>query len=168
MKKLGLLLIGLILGLLISYFLFNQETETQMPTPPKGVITPADAQTLDQAFNSRHQLISDSIVNAPDNRSAWWSLADMRAYLDFAEAQAKNDLKYTMDGVRVYLGAYPATRENPAYTTVFLVPTGIENTSEGSLINMQPGTGGSGDIPGGSPLNMGNNGIPPNANYPNN
>ena len=90
----------------------------------------------------------------------------MRSYLDYAEAQAKNDLKYTMDGVRIYLGAYPGDGKNPAYTTMFLVPTGTSNTSEGSMINMQPEP--SGDIPGGSPLNIGTGGNPPEGNYPNN
>ena len=55
-----------------------------MAQPPRGVITPAEAKTLDQAFDSRHQLISNSIVKRPDNRSSWYSLQDMRDYLDYA------------------------------------------------------------------------------------
>jgi hypothetical protein len=48
---------------------------------------------------------------------------------------------------------------------MFLVPTGVENISQGNstLFNMLPPD--SGDIPGGG-LNSGNPGNPPPANYP--
>lgn len=167
MKKLILLLIGAIIGFAICYYYFNSQTQTEksMANPPKGVITPAEAKVLDAAFDSRHQLISDSIVRRPDNRSAWWSLQDMRDYLSYADQQAR-DLGYTMDGVRVYLGAHANEGKEVGYTTVFIAPTGSKNVSEGGMVNMAQG--GSGDIPGGSPLNDGSNGFPPNANYPNN
>jgi len=54
----------------------------------------------------------------------------MRDYLNYAENESK-DLGYTMDGVRVYLGAHATTKE-VGYTTIFLVPTGVENTSQAS------------------------------------
>jgi len=84
--------------------------------------------------------------------------------LNYAENESK-ELGYTMDGVRVYLGAYPTEKE-VGYTTMFLVPTGVKNISQGSstLFNMLPP--GSGDIPGGSPLNDGPGVNPPPANYP--
>jgi hypothetical protein len=69
-----------------------------------------------------------------------------------------------MDCVCIHLGAYPTTNE-VGYTTMFLVPTGVENTSQASstLFNMLPPD--SGDIPGGG-LNGGDPGMPPPANYP--
>ena len=78
----------------------------------------------------------------------------MRDFLTTAESQAK-DLGYTMDGVRLYLGAYPDDGSNVGYTTMFLIPTGTRNTSEGNVVNMnmQPGT--SNDIPGANGLNDG-------------
>jgi len=167
MKKFSLLILGILIGAFATYFLCPScsvdDTEVAI-VPPKGLITPKEAKTLDEAFNSRHILISDSIVKRPDNRSSWWSLKDMRDYLNYAENESK-DLGYTMDGVRVYLGAYPTTNE-VGYTTMFLVPTGVENTSQASstLFNMLPPD--SGDIPGGSGLNDGEPGIPPSSNYP--
>ncbi|MBT8267139.1 MAG: hypothetical protein KJO41_07515 [Bacteroidia bacterium] len=166
MKKLLLLLLGLALGIAICYLFINpKDTKEALAKPPAGVITPSEAKTLDAAFNSRHQLISDSIVKRPDNRSSWYSLQDMRDYLSYAEGQAR-DLGYTMDGVRIYLGAHANEGNQVGYTTMFLVPTGTKKVSEGGMItiNMQD----SGDIPGGSGFNNGGNGYPPNANYPNN
>ena len=162
MKKFGLLVLGIIVGAAAMYFYCCNETIEEY-LPPKGIITPAEAKVLDEAFNSRHQLISDSIVKRPDNRSSWYSLSDMRTYLDFAESEAK-DLGYTMDGVRVYLGAHPDKDDVVGYTTMFFIPTGTKSLSEGSMINLSLQK--SGDVIGGSGLNGGENGIPPGANYP--
>ncbi len=163
MKKIVLLLFGIAIGFGICYFYFNNETTTESMTKPKGVITPAEAKVLDQAFNSRHQLISDSIVKRPDNRSAWWSLADMRDYLNYAEAQTK-DLGYTMDGVRVYLGAHADVKGEVGYTTMFFAPTGYKSVAEGNMLGSS--LQGKGDISGGDGLNAGSDGNPPSANYP--
>lgn len=163
MKKLSVLLLGVAIGFAMCYFYFNQQNDLKtIVKPPKGLITVSQAKTLDQAFNNRHQLISDSIVKRPDNRSSWYSLRDMRAYLDYAEKQA-DTLKYTMDGIRVYLGAYPTAKE-VGYTTMFFVPTGIPNKSQGHMFNINFQK--SNDIPGGNGLNGGDSGYPPNANYP--
>ena len=174
MKKLGPVLLGIIIGVVASYFYFGK-TDVQPSgldaadiSAPKGLIKPNEAIALDKAFNSRHQLISDSIVKRPDNRSSWFSLEDVRNYLAYAENQTR-ELGYTMDGVRVYLGAYPNSGEEPGYTTMFMVPTGSKTpaTSDGSMLNFYVQDGG-GDIPGGDGLNKGGNGVPPNGNYPNN
>ena len=169
MKKLGLLILGLILGFCIAKFLFNDNTNIVKPMPikPPGVISPTQAKTLDTAFNARHQEIT-RFIGQQDNRSSWWSLKDMRDYLDYVEDEVKKQ-GYTMDGVRVYLGAYPldGANANEGLTTMFMVPTGKKSVAEGSMspVGMQPG---SGDIPTGSPLNNGVGGNPPQANYPNN
>ncbi|HLV39657.1 hypothetical protein [Xanthomarina sp.] len=176
MKKFSLLILGILIGGFATYFLVPNSGESQIQAPdasaksfmaqiaaPKGLITPDEAKALDGAFNDRHALISESIVKRPDNRSAWWSLEDMQNYLKYAENESK-ELGYTMDGVRVYLGAYPTEKE-VGYTTMFIVPTGHKNLSRGSsaFFNMAaPG----GDIPGGSGLNKGEPGMPPLANYP--
>ncbi|OUR91116.1 hypothetical protein A9Q87_11625 [Flavobacteriales bacterium 34_180_T64] len=165
MRKLIPLILGVAIGITISYFFINNfKTEETMATP-KGLITPAEAKALDKAFNSRHQLISDSIVKRPDNRSSWYSLEDMRAYLDLAEAEARA-AGYTMNGVRLYLGAHPDNGSTVGYTTMFLVPTGEKNTSEGNMVNMNIQLGKSNDIPGANGLNDGEDGDPPSANYP--
>ena len=166
MKKLLLLLVGFVLGALSVYlYCCSQDQEfVESPVPPKGVITPSQARDLDRAFDIRHKLISDSIVNRPDNRSSWFALKDVRAYLDYAEHYS-DSLGYKMDGVRVYLGAYPTVKDQAGYTTVFFVPTGSENTSEGSMLNYRFQSG-STDIEGAPGFNKGSDGEPPAANYP--
>jgi hypothetical protein len=69
-----------------------------------------------------------------------------------------------MDGLRVYLGAYPKVDGQEGLTTMFIVPTGKENKSKGSMFPIFQG--GSGDIKGADGLNLGTQGHPPGANYP--
>lgn len=168
MRRLIIFILGLLIGaLLMYYYAQQQEKERTMGMEvPKGVITADQAITLDRAFDTRHQLLSDSIVKREggDNRSAWYALSEVRQYLDYAEKQAEV-LGYNMDGVRIYLGAYPDTDEGVGYTTMFFVPTGKPNKAEAALFNFSlfdPGR----DIPGGPGLNHGNQGYPPGANYP--
>lgn len=166
MKKLVYLILGVLFGALLCYLYLNPNNMTETPEiiKPKGVITPKEAKALDAAFNSRHQLISDSIVKRPDNRSSWYSLDDMRNYLDYAENQAKT-LGYTMDGVRIYLGAHANEGDQVGYTTMFLIPTGTKNLEEGSSMPL-PAFKASSDISEGDGLNNGGDGEPPSANYP--
>lgn len=166
MKNLLVFLVGALLGAAIVYFVCCKPSTEEMVNQPKGLITPAEASTLDKAFDTRHQLISTSIVGRPDNRSSWYSLSDVRDYLTYAENQAK-DLGYTMNGIRVYLGAHADVGSEVGYTTMFLVPTGFSAKSEASMITLKnlkqlnnP------DIPGGYGLNGGDPGQPPSANYP--
>ena len=172
MKNLLSLILGLIIGALIMYFYCSKTKDTMSSiviTKPSGVISPKEAKTLDRAYTSRHKLISDSIVKRPDNRSSWWSLQDMQDYLKYAENQSK-ELGYTMDGVRVYLGAYPdETIDSTAtvgYTTMFIVPTSSEIEQESQRGGSAFRAGDGGDVPGGDPLNDGGDGYPPPANYP--
>lgn len=165
MKNLLLLIFGILIGAAAMYFYCCEDIEEGI-VAPAGIITPEEARTLDQAFNSRHQLISDSIVKRPDNRSSWYSLEDMRNYLDYAEKQTAG-MGYTMNGIRVYLGAYPDVKDQVGYTTIFFVPTGYQATSQGNMTFLNFSTqGGKGDIPGAPGFNDGDMGNPPSANYP--
>jgi hypothetical protein len=125
---------------------------------PKGIISPKEAKQLNDAFNTRCELISKDIVKRPDNRSSWWSLKDIRGYLDYAEKQAK-ELGHEMNGVRVYCGAHPTIDGQPGYSTAFIVPTA-------EILDGKDGSGKNGDIPNGDGLNEGSDGWPPNASYP--
>ncbi len=167
MKNLLLFVVGAIVGAAIVYFVCCKPLTEEMVDTPKGIITPEQATILDEAFNSRHQLISDSIVKRSDNRSSWYSLKDLRDYLTLAEKQASG-LGYTMNGVRIYLGAYPNIANEVGYTTMFFIPTGTQNTmAEGNMnpLHFAPPPNNP-DIPGGNGLNDGTPGIPPGANYP--
>ncbi len=167
MKNFFLLLLGVIIGAVTVYFFFCKADFVDAIVEPKGLITPAEARVLDKAFNSRHRLISDSIVRRPDNRSTWYSLDDMHNYLNYAENEAK-DLGYTMNGVRVYLGAYPDTTTENGYTTMFFIPTGTLMGEAKASMNPYnfASTSNYLDIPGGYGLNDGQQGNPPSANYP--
>jgi len=169
MKKLSLLILGIIIGAFATYYFCPScsiDAEAVVAEKsimkPTGVITPAQAKVLDTEFNSRHTLISDSIVLRSDNRSSWWSLDDMRNYLTYAENQTQG-LGYTMNGVRIYLGAHPTIKGTVGYTTMFLVPTGDKTVPGGGSGFMAAG---SKDILGGDGLNAGGPGDPPSANYP--
>ena len=88
------------------------------------------------------------------------SSKDIQNFIDHAEHES-GELGYTMDGLRVYLGAYPSTKEETGLTTMFIVPTGPKSTSKASSLNLflPPSDG---DIPA-PPLNEGqgnSNGYP--------
>jgi hypothetical protein len=170
MKKLGPIILGIIIGAVAMYFYFhnakNKEIMSEIAAP-SGIIKPEKITELTQAYNPRYDTINNSVfrgVKENDNRSSWYSLEDLRNFLTLAEEQAK-DLKYTMNGVRIYPGAHPAEGNVPGLTTFLFVPTGYENTSEGGMLNMsrQPVNN---DIPGINGLDNGEAGDPPGTNYP--
>lgn len=170
MKNFGLLVFGIILGAIAMYFYCCKDVGVTDPPEinvPKGLIKPNEASVLDLAYDLKHHIINDSLyrksTNGGDNRSSWWSIEDIQSYINYAENQA-GELGYTMDGLRVYLGAYPNTKGETGLTTMFIVPTGILNTSQGSMTPMFQGA--SGDIKGADGLNFGQSGTPPGSNYP--
>lgn len=173
MKKPVLLLLGIAIGVGVSYFYFNRQEATTTSeeatmaraiVKPKGVITPAQARALNDNWTNTRKQAVDSVAGRPDNRSSWWSLEDIKNYLAYAENQA-DTLGYTLDGIRIYLGVYAGNAPNGKadYATVFWVPTGKKSNSKGSIINISMYRGD--DIPGGDPLNEGQNGEPPGGGY---
>ena len=66
-------------------------------------------------------------------------MSDIRDYLDYAENQSKEN-GYEMNGIRIYNGAYPTTKEDVGYSTSFIVPTTIG-------VNGNERSGGNKDIP---------------------
>ncbi|WP_298897315.1 hypothetical protein [uncultured Psychroserpens sp.] len=170
MKKLGPIILGIVIGAVAMYFYFhnikNVDGMSDTPTP-KGIISPKEIKVLTEAYNSRYDSINNTVfrgVEGGDNRSSWYSLEDLRNYLTLAEKQAAEQ-GYTMDGVRIYPGALPAITGRPGYTTFLFVPTGYLDKSEGNMISLKQGGGGD-DMPDGNGLDMGGEGKPPGANYP--
>lgn len=166
MKNFIMLIFGIIIGALAMYFYFSSTTAALKTEIPKGLITPDQVKVLDQAYDQRYRLISDSLVKREggDNRSSWYGLDQVRNYLNHAEKEAI-DLGYTMDGVRIYLGAHPNENGEAGYTTMFFVPTGKPNKTEAAIFSFSMKSDGN-DIPGGHGLDYGNMGHPPRANYP--
>jgi len=169
MKNFGLLILGIILGALAMYFYcskndINMIEEPPTVKPPSGIISPAKIRSLTQEYNERYNIINDSLFKGSktgDNRSSWYKLEDIDNYLTYAKQQAK-DSSCVLNGLRLYLGAYPTIDGELGLTTLLFVPTGYENKSEGSFFSLQ---GGGGDLKKLDGLNMGGNGNPPNANY---
>ena len=172
MRKLIQVILGVVIGAL-GYHFYNAnldsdktELKTAAIIKPKGVITVAEAKVLDANWTNTRKAVVDSVAGKPDNRSSWYSLDDMRNYLDYAEHKA-DSMGYDMDGVRLYLGVYSDSepKDKAGYTTMFIAPTGVKSLSKSSssIINT---TVSSKDIQGLDPLNDGTDGIPPSANYP--
>lgn len=169
MKNFGLFILGAIIGASAVYFYCCNDFDVTDPpeiVEPKGLITQKEAKVLDEAYNLRHNIISDSLfknTETGDNRSSWWPIENIQNYITYAENQA-GELGYTLDGLRLYLGAHPDADGETGLTTIFFIPTGTKNTSQGSVFpSLQSG---SEDIPGGDGLNFGQQGHPPGANYP--
>lgn len=154
------------IGLLSLSSCINQEGEPAKA--PEGVISIEQAKILDRTFTrTRYEAINQAI-GMQDNRSSWWSLEDLKMYLNYAEQEA--DKKgYKLTGIRIYQGAYPKDWEDKdvaGYGTVFLSPTGYTINEQKSTIMNFNILGDDGDIPI-DPLNIGHAGDPPQASYPN-
>lgn len=171
MKNILVLILGFLLGGLAMYLFCCRDQgnglEPTTPAAPNGLITPRDAMTLDQAYDPRYRLISDSIVTRPggDNRSVWFSIDEIKSFLDYADHQSSN-LNYTMNGIRIYLGAYPDDPTGEGYTTMFMVPTGYANTADTDGAEDDQLARSNNDIIGADGLNRGHGGEPPSASYP--
>ncbi|RAJ17189.1 hypothetical protein [Olleya aquimaris] len=153
MKNLGTLILGLILGALAMYFYFNYFNQPTMTPPiltPKGIITSAEAKELSDNWTDLRKSVNDSVAyNEADNRSSWYSLTDLNAFLAKVAKDHPN-----ADGIRFYLGVDTSVGTG-GYTTVFMVPTQAGEREEGHD-----------DITGADGLDRGMTGYPPNAAYP--
>jgi len=90
-----------------------------------------------------------------DKRSVTWFKLDVRNYLDWAEVESEN-LGYSMDSIRVYLGVYGEKQGeyNYDFSTMFTAPKGRKFISEASTLPFLTGMRGS-KVP---PLNDGTGG----------
>lgn len=173
MKKLALLLLGIILGYLLCHFLSGKQAmpddDISDPKPPSGYIEPTEMKAINDAYTERHNIINKAL-GIVDNRSSWYSLKDMRQFLNYAEYQASTG-PHKMDGVRIYLGV--RGNGDKGMTTMFLVPTSSSiktdgKYSKGSILNLGLNLReGGGDIPGMGGLDYGGDGWPPGSGYPN-
>lgn len=143
MKKLGLIILGFIIGALLTYKFCprveEKNNEVEEITKPAGIISVEEAIVLNNNWTKYRKEAVDSAAARQgrkiDKRSTSWTLKEIRDYLDYAEAESKN-MGYTMDGIQVYLGVYEenAGAEKSNYTTMFIAPTGNESLSKASMI----------------------------------
>lgn len=160
-KLIGVLLLALSLNACV-----NNNQKVVNTTRPDHAITKDQAIALSDNYKARYDGISRAI-GKQDNRSTWYSLAELKQYIAYIEAQG-NEKKYDVDGVRFYLGAYSTSDKNPDkqnYTTIFLVPTGKK---AGAVTKSSaPPVTASPDITDIDPYNLGAGGFPPSGVYPN-
>lgn len=145
MKKLSYIILGLLIGAFATYYLCprqvdgdNISVEKAVIVKPKGVITPAQAEVLNNNWTRERKQANDSAAKKHgrivDDRSTWWSLDDVENYLAYAKNQT-DSLEYNMTGIRVYLGVYSknAGQSKKNLTTMFMVPTVKKAAAKASL-----------------------------------
>ena len=166
MKKLGPIILGIIIGAVLTYYFcprpggdkYDMHTDNVIP---KDTITVAQAKILSKNWEQNNPIEVDSTLEVEGSkkkiRSVWWSLDEVNEYLAYAKAKS-DSLGYTMTGVRVYLGNYGKNPNSVKKNrnTMFIVPTGNKNKSKASSLNLfLPPT--DDDIPA-PPLNQGGGG----------
>ena len=116
---------------------------------PTGKISATEAEVLSDAWTKLRQNANNTAAGQEDNRSSWYSLGDMQAFIEMIKEENP-----TVNGVRCYLGVQ-ADKDTPkGLTTIFMVPTEDKNGK-----NM--------DIKNANGMDRGQGGIPPGIGYPN-
>ena len=88
-------------------------------------ITPQEAKELNQSFIETRSKAIDKAIGKKDAISSWYSLDELKEYIAYVEKEGK-DKGITVNGLRVYFGAYSKNDKNPDkknLSTVFFAPT---------------------------------------------
>lgn len=163
MKKLGPIILGIIIGAVLTYYFCPGQcndmlTMSEEVVKPKGVISVAEATALNDNWTKYRKPEIDSItqrqVGKNDNRWAGWSLEDIENYIGFAKSEAKKQ-QQEIAGFRIYFGVYgeKAPDDKGYLSTLFLAPQLKAGTSKASFLNLSSSA--VIDIP---PLNEGSGG----------
>ncbi|WP_303315254.1 hypothetical protein Q4Q34_15865 [Flavivirga abyssicola] len=171
MKKLSYIVLGLVIGAVLTYYFCPRNPEldameTKLDTEakivkPRGVIKQAYAKELNKNWTKYRKPAVDSCAamggHKQDDRSVWWSAKELKHYLRYSKKQA-DSLNYKITGYRVYLGVYgqEAGPKKCNLSTMFLVPTGEKRHAEASM-NPFNFVGNDSDLPI-PPLNRGHGG----------
>lgn len=165
MKKLGLLILGFIIGALLTYLYCprpNDMQEMQVMNKknktPKDTISVAQAKQLFKNWQKNNPTEIDSTIEVVGSRkittNVSWSLDVIRDYLDYAEKKS-DSLGFKMTGIRVYMANYGKNPDPKLKNrnTLFIAPIGTKNISKGNFVNVTS-QGEEGDT-GAPPLNRG-------------
>ncbi|WP_046745312.1 hypothetical protein [Kordia zhangzhouensis] len=149
MEKSVLLILALLVGIVIGYFICKKLHGGDSPgngnpptNTPDGIISVYDAINLHETYkNTRYQLINDAIggtdSNFLDTQFVWFEYERMKNYMQYlATVEEKNPNNPKISGVRVYFGAYNQHNQYPQQQTVFFNPT-IETTLDEKHSNMK-------------------------------
>lgn len=165
MKKLGPIILGFIIGAVLTYYLCPRPTGEMHTLDakvkiPKDTISVAEATTLFKNWQKNNATEIDYTLEIEGPRkkttNVSWTLSDVRGYLDYAEAKS-DTLGFKMTGIRVYMANY-GKNANPKLknrNTLFIAPIGTKKISKGSVVNLN--IQGPGDT-GAPPLNRGGTG----------
>jgi len=159
MKKLGPIILGIIVGAVLTYYFCPRpEIHQKDIVKPKGVISVKEAIALNDNWTKYRTPELNSItqkqVGKNDNRWAGWTLEDIENYIAFAKNEAKKN-KQSVTGFRVYFGVYGEKAQNDKafLSTLFLAPQVKEGFSKAGFLNFSSLK--DSDIP---PLNNGSGG----------
>jgi hypothetical protein len=162
-----------ILCIALSVFLFKQceanKNCSQEFKDPNGLITPEQANTLEETYKANQFAILNEYLNvngdvAEDNREVWFELDEIKNYIHYVEEKSKTietiDESGTL-GLRIYFGAKQMSlkrdkRDNIIRSTLFFVPTYREGLRAAESNK---------NITGIKPLNYGNSGDPDDIEY---
>lgn len=172
MKKLAYIILGFIIGAVLTYYFCSRDTGQNTPDvsikAPKDTISIAEAKVFSYNWSRNNPTEIDSLIDVEGPRkqmqSVTWTLKNVEDYIAYAK-KTSDSLGYDFKGLRIYLGNYG---NNPSpikknRNTMFIVPTGKKIMSHANSLNIFNFQGGHGDIPI-SPLNQGTGG---NGGYPN-
>lgn len=135
-------------------------------------ITSKEAIKLNKKFIDTRSTGLDKIVeretgkpNEKDAISSWFSLEELEKFIKDVKQEGA-DMGKTVNGLRVYFGAYSknGNSEKDCLSTVFMVPTEAK-VGASQKDGIDGGDGGN-DIEDLGGLNGGQTGIPPEAEYP--
>ncbi len=168
MKKLGPIILGFIIGALLTYFFCPRPDGDGMHgmdvKPPKDTISVAKATKLFKNWQKNNATEIDSTIEVIGSRkkitNVAWSLDVVKDYLAYTESSI-DSLGYKMTGIQVFMGNY-GNNPDPKLknrNTLFIVPTVDGKLSKASMLNLvlqddpknkpplNAGTGGQGNYP---------------------
>lgn len=92
-----------------------------MKRPKKCISVEEARKEQDEWVNTRGKDI-EKCCGYEDTREFWYSLDELQEYLDYVREKSKEQ-QVENPGIRFYLGAYPTTKKEKGYCTMFLAPT---------------------------------------------
>tara|TARA_R110001583_G_scaffold35585_1_gene118193 strand:+ start:41967 stop:42368 length:402 start_codon:yes stop_codon:yes gene_type:complete len=129
-------------------------------------ITSAEAKELNKSFVKTRGKAIDSAIKKKDALSSWFSIDELKEFIATVEQEGKAK-GITVNGLRIYFGAYPKDAKKPKkdnLSTVFLVPTQpYKSAMQKDAVEVIEGGNDIEDLGG---LNKGTLGFPPSATYP--
>lgn len=154
----------LVLPLLLSVFVFScsqpkkgeiaQLSESLDGLVKEHIITSAQGKEMFRQYQeNRAKVMQPLLLDIYENKTfedtkfIWYSLDDIKGYLEYIESIQKANPKQDVSGLRIYFAAYPNSKKfkegkaikHPGQQTVFMIPTvGIEGVQKYKSMNHLP------------------------------